>query len=367
MEDIRVCFVVNAVGETSVPADIATAIQRHTPIDVDLLCWWDIGPFHGDDIVDTLELDAPNTRSGIDRATYRQCRTIFEQYDLVQAHHCHSGSIAKLIAAISSIPSVSREGNMRRGFTRQGLVANGLTNPLAERVVCNAEAVIQSFRPWERWLLSLENINIIANGVDLDRIDAAAELGSPIPEQVWRSNDLIIGTAGVFGEQKDHETLLRGFKRATKSINSAAHLAIAGDGDRRDSLEYLARELEISDQVHFLGLLDRDGVYSMFHELDIYVMPSKWEGFSAAAVEAMACGLPCVFSDIPAFTLPYEDVAVFHEVGDPADLADRLVALAKDSARREALGEAGRDLVERQYRIENIAREYAGLYESILA
>jgi glycosyltransferase involved in cell wall biosynthesis len=363
---LRACFVVNAVDETSVPADIATALVEHTDVEVDVLAWFDVAGFHGDEEVGVTCLDAPDTRLGIDVRSVRRARDILREYDVVQAHHNHSGSFAKLICAATGTPVVSREGNMRRGFTREGLILNGLTNPLTERVVCNSEAVYQSFRDWERWLLPSEKVVIIPNGVDLDRIDAAADNEWTLDVRAdVDPESVVVGTAGLLESQKDHATLIRGVATAQSLADRPVELVLAGDGPEESALRALTADLGVEESVHFLGRLDREEVYAMLAATDVYAMPSLWEGFSAAAVEALASGTPAVFSDIPPFRLPYDDVALFHPPRDHDALARQLAELADDEAKRSKLGEAGRSLVEREYTIEHVARQYRDLYRTV--
>lgn len=366
---IRACFVVNAVDETSVPADIAAALVEHTGVEVDVLAWFDAGGFGGDDAVGVACLDAPDTALGIDRRTYRDAVDALRGYDVVQAHHPHSGTFAKLIARRLGIPSVSREGNVRAGFTRKGLLANGLTNPLSDRVVPNSPAVYDSFRRWERALLSGDAVEIIPNGVDFDRVEAGLALDWGPREATGIDPDAtLVGTAGLLTEQKAHGTLVRAVAAANDRDRLAEplDLVIAGDGPRRDDLERLAADRGVADRVHFLGYLDRLRVYATMGELDVYAMPSRWEGFSAAAVEALGVGTACVFSDIPPFREPYGDVALFHPVDDHAALADRLVDLATAPDRRAELGRRGRELVREQYTMERVAQRYRDLYRDVV-
>ncbi|MDS0281741.1 glycosyltransferase family 4 protein [Haloarcula onubensis] len=366
-EPLRVCYVVNAVGESSVPADIAAALVDYTDVEVDILAWFDAESFEADDRVGVTCLDAPDTTVGADARTVRRAASILDEYDLVQAHHNHSGSFAKAIARYLGVPSVSREGNMRKGFNRMGRVANGLTNPLADRVVCNSRAVYDSFMRWETAILPDETVAFIPNGVDFERIDSGVNTGWSARETAGVDEEtVLVGTAGMLTEQKDHETLIRGLATARTRSDVALALAIAGDGPKRDSLRALASDLGVDDAVHFLGYLDRQEVYGMLSEIDIYAMPSLWEGFSAAAVEGLALGNPAVFSDIPPFTGPYGDIARFHPTGDPAELADHLVDLASNPAERARLAAAGRELVESKYDIETVAEQYRDLYRSIL-
>jgi glycosyltransferase involved in cell wall biosynthesis len=367
MDSPHVCFVVNSVNETSVPADIARALVKYTDCDVDILAWFNATPFQGDDSVGVSCLEAPETTLGVDMATISRARQILSEYDLVQAHHNHSGGFAKLLAGSVKVPTVSREGNLRRGFTRKGRVFNGLTNALAARVVPNSVAVRDDFKRWERLLLSEEAIKKIPNGVDAERLAAGKSLDWDIRSIYDIDADAtLISNAALLTEQKAHDVLITGLKQATERTGERLELAIAGDGPQESALRSLAERAGVAEQVHFLGRIERRKVYRLMDESDLYAMPSRWEGFSAAAVEAMGVGVACVFSDIRPFRIPYEDVALFHPVDEPEHLADRLVTLAERPDLREELATEGRSLVEEYYTMESVARQYRELYDEIL-
>lgn len=365
--DLRICYVVNSVSETSVPATIATALVDYEDVTVDVLAWFDASTFRGDDRVGVDCLDAPRSTLGMDRRTYSSARDHLREYDLIQVHHNHSGSIAKVIGHRLGVPMVSREGNVRSGFTRKGRIANGLTNALVDRIVPNGKAVYESFTRWERLLADDDRVRIIPNGVDLDRIERARTSEESVLETVDVPSDaVVVGTAAVLSEQKAIDTLIRGLGRAMERTDRRIDVVVAGDGPRRRALGELATELDLEDSVHFVGMVDRDAVYRLLSEIDIYAMPSRWEGFANAAVEALGAGTPCVFSDIDPFVVPYRDVAHFHRVDDPADLADRLVELAENPDLRAEYGRRGRELVEKEYTLESVARQYADLYSEIV-
>ena len=365
MDRPRICFVVNSVDETSVPADIATALVKYTDCTVDVLAWFDADSFEGDDLVGVRCLDAPDTALGADRGTLAEARDVVESYDLVQAHHNHSGGFAKLLARLAGVPAVSREGNLRRGFTREGRAFNGLTNALAARVVPNSVAVRDDFRRWERLLLPENRVRVIPNGVDADRLAAGESLDWSVREARGIGPEtVLVSNAALLTEQKAHGVLIRAL--AATRTDERVELAIAGDGPLEPRLRSLAEREGVTDRVHLLGRIDREQVYRLIHESDVYAMPSRWEGFSAAAVEAMGLGTACVFSDIEPFREPYDDVALFHSVDDADELADRLVTLAERPDLRNDLAAAGRELVETRYTMESVARQYRGLYAEIL-
>ncbi len=363
----KICYVVNSVSATSVAATIATALIDYEGVDIDILAWFEAEPFEGDDRVGVMCLDAPRDTVGLDRRTYRDARDTLQNYDLIQTHTNHSGSFAKVIGHRLGIPLVSREGNTRNGFTRKGRIANGLTNGLADRVVPNSRAVYDSFLRWERLLVDDDKVEIIPNGVDLERVDSAcssdydAHDRFDIPERAT-----IVGTASVLSEQKALDILVRGIATASEQSNRRLDLVIAGDGPRRSEIETLVEQLGVQKHVHFAGMVDRTTVYQILGEIDIYAMPSRWEGFANAAVEALGAGTPCVFSDIDPFLRPYRNVALFHQLDDVDDLADKLVELAEDEELREFYAQRGRDLVTERYTLDKIAERYAELYAELL-
>jgi glycosyltransferase involved in cell wall biosynthesis len=363
----HVCFVVNAVSETSVPADIASAIVKYTEADVDILAWFSAESFDGEERLGVTCLNAPDTTLGVDARTVRRAASILSDYDIVQAHHNHSGSFAKAIAKYVGVPSVSREGNMRKGFNRLGRVANGLTNPLADRVVCNSRAVYESFIGWEDSILPENRVRFIPNGVDFDRIDDGEAVDWSARDTAGVDDEtILVGTAGMHTEQKDQATLIRALAIARNDSDVRLELVIAGDGPEADTLRSVVADNDLTNAVHFLGYLNRQHVYKMLSEIDIYAMPSLWEGFSAAAVEGLATGNAAVFSEIPPFVQPYSDVALFHPTGDAKRLADHLVTLATDSNQRQRLGDAGRKLVREKYEISTVANAYRELYGELL-
>lgn len=89
--------------------------------------------------------------------------------------------------------------------------------------------------------------------------------------------------------------------KAFVTIDSAAHLVIVGDGDKRADFEAEARELGIASRVHFMGRVRVDELVSLYRSADVFAFPStsQAEAFGLVALEAQACGLPVVASDLP--------------------------------------------------------------------
>lgn len=364
-DGISVCHVLNAVDETSTEAE--WAVQQAARDDVDevtVVTFFDARPFGGDDAVSVRCLDVPGDDMFPSRSTFLELRRIVSRHSIVHMHHNHSGTFAKLAAAGTGTPAVVTEHNDHAGFTLEGRVGNGLTNPLAAEVVAVSEAVLDSFAWWERALLAGTPVSVVRNGVDVERIERARSLDWSVADVAPVDPDaVLVGSAGMLTEQKAQEVLLEAVDRANRTGDVPIELVVSGRGEKREALERQIANAEFGDRLHLLGFLeDRDHVHKMLHDVDVYAMPSRWEGFCVAALEALAAGNPCVFSDIPPFRDPFADVARFHPVDDAEALAAELVDLAASPAVRSELAERGHEHVIEEYSLQSTVDSYLELY-----
>ena len=138
-----------------------------------------------------------------------------------------------------------------------------------------------------------------------------------------------------------------------------------GDGPIRHNLVTLANELGIRDLVTFAGESDR--VVESLLLADIFILPSRAEGISNALLEAMACGLPVVVSDIPGNrdVIEHQHNGLCFGVDDPDSLAECLLLLLNQPDLRAQLGVNARRTVEKNYSMNYVADRYAKLYRDL--
>ena len=141
--------------------------------------------------------------------------------------------------------------------------------------------------------LGYDRVCTIHNGIDCEKFSLgdktiAREYFS-IPEDKF-----IIGTAGRLEVVKGHEVLIKALSHLPENV----HLAIAGIGDRHSELLKLTAELGLDDRITFLGLVK--DMPQFYQSLDLFCLPSLQEGFPLSTLEAQACGVPCVASDVGA-------------------------------------------------------------------
>jgi glycosyltransferase involved in cell wall biosynthesis len=163
---------------------------------------------------------------------------------------------------------------------------------------------------------------------------------------------------------KNHADLLRAFAIAFKDRGDV-RLRIGGKGPLRQRLEHLSRELEIQDQVAFLGELSREKVLEEIRECDAFVLPSNFETFSVVLIESLAMGKPVVATDCGGpREIVNDDNGLLVPVGDVDLLAEAMQSMIEQrhlyppiSLRQACIAEYGEQAI--------IPRHLA-VYESVL-
>lgn len=115
----------------------------------------------------------------------------------------------------------------------------------------------------------------------------------PVLKEGIPNNKVIFITIGALEEKKGHALLLKAFAGAFKNDDQVV-LRIGGQGILRESLELLAKELDIEKQVSFLGHISRNEIADRLSESQVFVLPSLYETFGVVLIEALACGLPII-------------------------------------------------------------------------
>ena len=202
-----------------------------------------------------------------------------------------------------------------------------------------------------------------------------------------RDGDLLIGIVGRLTEVKNHRLFLEAaalFKkrRAFEAESGGAprgarvRFVVVGDGHLRADLESHARALGLSDDVKFAGL--RDDPENFYPALDVVALTSRNEGTPLTLIEAMANARACVATAVGGVVDLLGGVAegelrrphpwqicergIQVRPGDPEAFAEALAHVVDDAALRQALGERGREYVERNYSVERLVADVEKLY-----
>lgn len=200
---------------------------------------------------------------------------------------------------------------------------------------------------------------VVPNGFDTERFRPDAEARRALRERVGAAeDDFLVGLAGRHDPMKDHATFLDAAGRAMAE-NPRLRFALCGTGvdeDNRNLAERI-RTAGLGDRVHLLGRLD--DMPGFMAGLDLLALSSVGESFPNVLGEAMACGVPCVSTDVGDAAAIIGDTGSVVPPRDPQALARALLNVSRMS--RESLrnaGSAARLRVEQEYGLESVTEKY---------
>lgn len=287
--------------------------------------------------------------------------------DVIHSHSSKAGFLARFAAR--SFPCANLYTphcfafTMSVGPLRQALYlqleryAGTLTNMLV--LLCESErqtALDASIVPWEK-------ITVVPTGIRPEDYQCAEDRDEIRRELGVGGFDLVLGVVGALVVQKGHTYLLSAMKRMLPDINVAA--IFAGRGELEAQLRGQARQLGIADRVFFLG--HRADTARLYAAMDLFVLPSLWEGLPYVLMEAMVAGTPAVATDIPGNRdLIKEDYAGWQaQPRNSASLAATIVdaAASPDECRRRA--ERAEEMIRRHHGLDAMITRYVRLYSDM--
>lgn len=191
-----------------------------------------------------------------------------------------------------------------------------------------------------------------------ERAAFRAELG-------WPENAPVVLHVGRFAEQKNHVGLLKIFRRVQTEVPNV-RLALVGEGPLRAQVEASIAEGNLKDSVRLLGL--RNDVPRIMSLCDLFLFPSRHEGFGLVATEANAAGLPVVGSAIPGLdeAVAHGETALLHPTEDTAGMAGSVVRLLTDTAYAQKIAASGRRRVEAEFSLSASKKRLLELYHECI-
>ncbi len=227
-----------------------------------------------------------------------------------------------------------------------------LTYPWADAIVAQSASVCQ----WLRHLAGKRPVcTVIPNPINPDILEGQdTPSGETAPTAGPRDRRLIM-SLGRFSQEKGYDLLIKAFALIALDY-PRWDLLIIGDGPERDTLRQLAAELDIGPRVHFPGRLKNPAM--LLSQADLFVLPSRYEGFPNALLEAMACGVAVISFDCPSgpreiirdgvdgLLVPSENIqglsAAIARLMTDDDLRKRLAAKALEVNERFSLEKVGK-------------------------
>jgi glycosyltransferase involved in cell wall biosynthesis len=283
-------------------------------------------------------------------------------YDIIHAHsHLFlSTNICALMRLIGSSPLIiSNHGLISASapvwFNKIYLKTIGKwTLNRADKIICYTEGERENI---EKLGVDHKKISVIHNGVD-------TTLFTPkFSDNPKKRNQIVWVGRHVPG--KGVEYLIEAFSQVLKKI-PGAHLVLVGDGPEKIAIEEKIRKMHLQSSVTLIDYLDNTTLPKIYSQSDVFALPSLMEGVPRTLLEAMACGVPVVTTNLPHLLDIVEGAGLTVSPKKPQLLTDAILTILEDSSLAEKMMQRGRDKIEQEYSWEDTVGKTLALYESVI-
>jgi glycosyltransferase involved in cell wall biosynthesis len=311
------------------------------------------------------------------RDVRRTAPKVVQEYDIVHLHGVWDPMIKVVADAATAAGKplvLTPHGMLNEWSMRQGVAKKWLAMRLGWRGMLARVAVVHALNEQEaayaRAFCPSAITAVIPNGIypgQFENGDGGAAFRSAVPEVGDWPYVLFLSR---LAEQKGPDLLVEAFGELLacgEHREVGAKLVMAGpDYGMQEELKALVRRRGLEGWVIFCGPLFGGVKNSALSGCDMFVLPSRHEGFSMALLEAMASGRAVVFTKACHFAAAATAGAGIECDGNAGALARAMADVPKSAARGEPMGVVGRRLVEREYTWDVIAGRMAGVYEALL-
>lgn len=233
-----------------------------------------------------------------------------EKYDIVHAHMTLTNCFPLFIALLCGVKIRISHSHMACKKSLKSYFLSLLTRVTAtDYFACSVDA--------GKYLYGDRDFIILNNAIDLDKYSPNSETRTKERIKLKVDDDeILIGHVGRFTYQKNHIQLIDIFE-AYHNYNSKSKLVMIGSGEELENIKKIVSERKLNDFVIFTGIIN--DVYKKIQALDLFILPSHYEGLCLAAVEVQACGIPCLFSNNVALETKINNNVFFFSLDDGID------------------------------------------------
>ncbi len=291
-------------------------------------------------------------------ATIREIASLIRRrhFDVVHSYLFHAELVATPAARLARTRRVIVSRRAVFPWRRPGgahyFLLESVTNMLANELIANSHVVLADAERTDRLLPKTRTV--IYNGVDPDRYGIASPR---------RTGKFRLVTVGALAPRKGQLYAIEAL-RLVRDAGVDAQLTLVGGGSDEELLRRASRSSRVGEHVAFAG--PRLDPRPFLLDADLFLLPSRQEGFSNALLEGMASGLPAIVTDVGG----NREAIVNGEGGmvvppfDPRALARAIIALAQSRELLSAMGKANRRRVEEIFSLEASARKLAAWYHA---
>ena len=284
------------------------------------------------------------------------------QYKIVHSH-INTLSVFPLFAAKRAgitVRIAHNHSTAAKGETKKNILKYML-RPFAKVYATHYAACSTYAAEWLFGKKTVEQgkVTIFNNAIDLDKFKFDENVRNEVRKELGIEDKFVIGHVGRFCYQKNQEFLIDVFAEVYKQ-NPNAVLLLIGEGEDKKNIEQKVNDIKLKN-VMFLG--NRNDVYRIYNAMDVFILPSRYEGLPVVGVEAQANGLPCLLSDKMTRETKMTENAEFLSIDDGVQKwADSI--LNKINLPRNKNGY--KNLIENGFSINDRAYKLMELYERVL-
>lgn len=219
------------------------------------------------------------------------------EYDVLHTNEGATGYLALGIAKMCGVKkrivhSHAANGDLRFHASVRGLLSLLFTQMFAtQRIACGKAAAISAFG---ENCYKKQKVLILPNAIDIQKYKYDGEADKKLRKAYSLEHSYVLGMVARISKEKNIDFSIELVGHLVKKQRNIK-LVIIGDGEEKDRLEKIVESKGLSEYILFLG--KKTGVEKYYSMIDLFLMPSLYEGFPVAAVEAIASGLPVLISD----------------------------------------------------------------------
>jgi glycosyltransferase involved in cell wall biosynthesis len=295
---------------------------------------------------------------------YRLMRA--EQFDLLHTHLFRADLFGLPIGKLAGIPGRVSTVHNTEDFFKNSLVGLALRRSFgfAFQLIAISEAVKKSLIEDVR--MATNRIRVIHYGIENESSQIFQDTSIDIRQQFAIGENIpLIGTVGRLAAQKGHRYLIEAFAKVKRSFPTAKLLIVGHDSEGlRENLEKQIADANLAGEVFLPGYLDGAQV---IQTLDIFVLPSIWEGFGLVLLEAMNAGKPIIASRITAIPeiVKDQETGLLVPPGNAQELAHAICLLLSRPDWAKTLGQSGKRRLETAFTLERMVQQTVHVYDKL--
>ncbi len=316
-----------------------------------------------------MDLFCANRQSGFDFNLIKRFSRILTQQcvDIIHAHQYTPYFYSVLSSRLTNRrPKVifTEHGRHQPDKVRlKRVIFNKIFQPFTDLCTGVSEFSKESLAKFEK--IPRSKIDIIYNGVDLDRFPAKYDKNQIRKTLGFNENDTLVGIIARLDPIKDHKTLIDAVS-ILKGDSVNMKLIIVGDGPEKNDITSKIDTLGLNDDIMFLGT--RDDIPNILMALDLFVLPSIMEAMSVTLLEAMSASLPVIATNVGGNRELIADgvSGKLVPVGNPEILANTIKSLLSDREFAGKIGKEARKSVEKNFSFDKMIANYRKAYLKVL-